>query len=147
MGRWKFIPVAPYMLSNLQFPCSRSLICFGDDAAGKASGVNACSCLATFLAVFMIWLAAGGNAEPELYPRPDGSVYICGESDSVGVPDDPLSIQPREDACDNLEVTFAHPLLSNLRLSKRLQTPACKDANPVPDLPEAKRVGCCVRSP
>ena len=60
------------------------------------------------------WLAAGGNAEPELYPRPDGSVYICGESDSVGVPDDPLSIQPREDACDNLEVSFVHPLSTDL---------------------------------
>ena len=54
----------------------------------------------------MQWTAmhAGGQAEPELYSRPDGTMYVCGESDSVGVPDDPLSIQPREGACDKLEV-------------------------------------------
>ncbi|KAK9844748.1 hypothetical protein WJX74_006279 [Apatococcus lobatus] len=65
-----------------------------------------------------------GNAEPELYPRPDGSVYICGESDSVGVPDDPLSIQPREDACDNLEA-YAGMVSSALREGATVKRQAC----------------------
>lgn len=56
-----------------------------------------------------VWLTrclfgAGQRKEPEVYPRPDGTVYICGESDSSAVPDDPLSITPRADAMTALQV-------------------------------------------
>ncbi|KAK9863165.1 hypothetical protein WJX84_002101 [Apatococcus fuscideae] len=67
---------------------------------------------------------ADGQAEPELYPRPDGSVYICGESDSVGVPDDPLTIQPREDACDKLEA-YAGMVSSSLKDGSTVTRQAC----------------------
>lgn len=39
-----------------------------------------------------------------MYPRPDGTVYVCGESDDSAVPDDPLSITPRADAMTALKV-------------------------------------------
>ncbi|KAK9904744.1 hypothetical protein WJX75_001711 [Coccomyxa subellipsoidea] len=42
--------------------------------------------------------SSGERKEPEVYPRPDGTVYVCGESDDSAVPDDPLSISPRADA-------------------------------------------------
>ncbi|CAL8464301.1 g3836 [Coccomyxa elongata] len=47
--------------------------------------------------------SSGQRTEPEVYPRPDGTVYICGESDSSAVPDDPLSITPRADAMTALQ--------------------------------------------
>ena len=31
-------------------------------------------------------MCAGKHKEPEVYPRPDGTVYICGESDGAAVP-------------------------------------------------------------
>lgn len=48
--------------------------------------------------------AVGKKSDPEVYPRPDGTVYICGESEYVDVPDDPATIGPREDAIANLQV-------------------------------------------
>ena len=93
--------------------------------------------------------SAGRHTDPEVYPRPDGTVniststvyylqehkecaehmqrpcgvliempagsspacerplhlqvYICGEADSVGLPDDPISIQPRASAMKSLQ--------------------------------------------
>ena len=49
-------------------------------------------------------------------------VYICGEADSVELPDDPLSIQPRASAMKSLQAspvtcsthvgrTFQHPIM------------------------------------
>ncbi|CAK0761244.1 hypothetical protein CVIRNUC_002841 [Coccomyxa viridis] len=47
--------------------------------------------------------SSGRHTDPEVYPRPDGTVYICGESDSVSLPDDPMSIQPRASAMKSLQ--------------------------------------------
>ncbi|EIE18649.1 D-amino acid oxidase, partial [Coccomyxa subellipsoidea C-169] len=47
--------------------------------------------------------SSGQRKEPEVYPRPDGSVYICGESDDSRLPDDPLAITPRGDAMTALQ--------------------------------------------
>lgn len=44
----------------------------------------------------------GRSKEPEIYPRPDGTIYICGESDGSALPDHPGDIQPREEACQKL---------------------------------------------
>jgi len=30
--------------------------------------------------------------DPEIYPREDGTVYVCGESDNVPLPDDPEDV-------------------------------------------------------
>ena len=47
---------------------------------------------------------AESHADPEVYPRPDGTVYICGEAETVDVPDDPADIQPRKAAVKALQV-------------------------------------------
>ncbi len=40
--------------------------------------------------------------DPELYPRPDDTVYMCGNSDNVPLPSDPADITPSEAACEGL---------------------------------------------
>ena len=52
----------------------------------------------------VVWAWTGRHADPEVYPRPDGSVYICGEGESVPLPDDPLTIQSNSTAKANLMV-------------------------------------------
>ena len=42
------------------------------------------------------------SKEPEIYPRPDGTVYVCGEGDEEPLPDNPADIQPNPTACKNL---------------------------------------------
>lgn len=53
---------------------------------------------------------------PEIYPRPDGTVYICGYADEEPMPDNPVNVQPSEVACEKLE-QFA-----------KLVSPALQDA-------------------
>jgi len=43
----------------------------------------------------------GEHFEPEVYPRPDGEVYICGMAENVNLPD-PASVQPTEGACQKI---------------------------------------------
>ena len=44
-------------------------------------------------ALFVEYLEdSGARLSPEIYPRPDGEVYVCGLSDGLPLPDDPLSI-------------------------------------------------------
>lgn len=43
---------------------------------------------------------------PEIYPRPDGTVYICGYADNELLPDNPSHVKPSEEACNKL-VEFA----------------------------------------
>ena len=42
-----------------------------------------------------------------MYPRPDGTVYVCGEGDDDALPDDPKDVEFLADKCkklkDNLE--------------------------------------------
>jgi hypothetical protein len=56
------------------------------------------------------WACVESHADPEVYPRPDGSVYICGEAESVEVPEDPATIRPRASATASLQVSHALPL-------------------------------------
>jgi glycine/D-amino acid oxidase-like deaminating enzyme len=41
---------------------------------------------------------AGERLAPEVYPRPDGEVYLCGLSEEVALPDSPELVQPRPEA-------------------------------------------------
>ena len=41
-------------------------------------------------------------AEPEFYPRPDGTVYVCGESDNVPLPARAVDVTADETACAHL---------------------------------------------
>jgi glycine/D-amino acid oxidase-like deaminating enzyme len=65
-------------------------------------------------AVFVEYRDEAGNAlSPEIYPRPDGQVYVCGMADNLPLPEHPESVAPNADAC---------AFLRNLagRLSSRL---------------------------
>ena len=43
------------------------------------------------------------SGEPELYPRPDGTVYACGFSDDVAMPDDAKDVKPNKQSCAALK--------------------------------------------
>jgi glycine/D-amino acid oxidase-like deaminating enzyme len=47
-------------------------------------------------------LASGGALEPEIVPRPDGDVYVCGMADPTPLPDAPEAVEVNEAACDVL---------------------------------------------
>jgi len=62
--------------------------------------------------------------EPEIYPRPDGTVYVCGNGDDAILPEDPASIIPNPEACENLQ-NMTRSLSSHLRDAKLLKDQAC----------------------
>ena len=43
--------------------------------------------------------AEGRQLEPEIIPRPDGEVYVCGMADPAPLPDSPDQVEVREAAC------------------------------------------------
>ncbi len=50
-------------------------------------------------ALFASYVTADGEQlEPEIYPRPDGEVYLCGLSDTTPLPERPELVQPRPEA-------------------------------------------------
>ena len=54
-------------------------------------------------ALFVDYRAADGRAfEPEIVPRPDGSVYVCGMADPATLPDAPEGVSVDPIACDTL---------------------------------------------
>lgn len=54
----------------------------------------------------------GRQSAPEVYPRPDGTVYICGEGDSAPLPDDPAAIQPSPATINALQASKPNALLA-----------------------------------
>jgi glycine/D-amino acid oxidase-like deaminating enzyme len=44
-------------------------------------------------------LADGRRLEPEIFPRPDGEVYVCGMADPAPLPDSPEGVLVSEEAC------------------------------------------------
>ena len=46
--------------------------------------------------------ADGRHLEPEIFPRPDGEVYVCGMADPAPLPDSPDAVQVSEASCDVL---------------------------------------------
>ena len=54
-------------------------------------------------ALFVDYRTADGRAlEPEIFPRPDGEVYICGMADPAPLPDSPDAVEVDDAACDVL---------------------------------------------
>jgi len=45
----------------------------------------------------------GERLDPEVYPRPDGEVYMCGFSKSASLPEDPSQVKPKEGMCARLK--------------------------------------------
>jgi len=51
-------------------------------------------------ALFMDYRMAGGRSlEPEIIPRPDGEVYVCGMADPQPLPDSAEGVEVSEEAC------------------------------------------------
>jgi len=44
----------------------------------------------------------GRKTEPEIYPRPDGEVYISGEPEATALPDDPAEVSVDPVLCNNI---------------------------------------------
>jgi glycine/D-amino acid oxidase-like deaminating enzyme len=54
-------------------------------------------------ALFVDYRTADGRAlEPEIFPRPDGEVYVCGMADPAPLPDSPEAVEVNEGSCDTL---------------------------------------------
>lgn len=68
--------------------------------------------------------ASGEQLEPEVYPRPDGEVYLCGLSDSTTLPERPEWVQPRPDAGAILQA-IAATLSSSLADLQPQRVQAC----------------------
>ena len=48
----------------------------------------------------MDYRTADGHAlEPEIFPRPDGDVYVCGMADPAPLPDRPEDVTVNDEAC------------------------------------------------
>lgn len=68
--------------------------------------------------------AQGEQHSPEIFPRPDGDVYVCGMSDASPVPEDPDQVQVSVEACDTLQ-RMAASLSSALVDAQRTRSQAC----------------------
>ena len=76
-------------------------------------------------------------AEPELYPRPDGTVYVCGgcSADPVPLPDDPAEVSVDQEACRQIKA-LAGQISEELREAESYQSSACylphsRDGSPI----------------
>jgi glycine/D-amino acid oxidase-like deaminating enzyme len=51
-------------------------------------------------ALFVDYRTADGRAlEPEIFPRPEGEVYVCGMADPAPLPDSPELVEVNDDSC------------------------------------------------
>jgi len=51
-------------------------------------------------ALFVDYRTGDGRAlEPEIFPRPEGEVYVCGMADPAPLPDAPEGVEVNEDSC------------------------------------------------
>ena len=76
-------------------------------------------------ALFAEYQDEGGvHDSPEVYPRPDGEVYVCGLSDDTPVPESPETVRPREGSCDALN-RFAKALSPRLLNAQLIRRQAC----------------------
>lgn len=75
-------------------------------------------------ALFLEWRDAYGSANPEIFPRADGTTYVCALSSDSPLPFDPADVGPDEGAFDRLEAMCAE-ISPVLRDSKVLARQAC----------------------
>lgn len=86
-------------------------------------------------AFFTNWKSPEGELlHPEVYPRPDGTVYICGMGGNFDIPDDPKQVVPTPGACETLE-TFAKVLSPNLGNANLEKQQSCCLPTPKGDVP------------
>lgn len=87
-------------------------------------------------ALFVEFVADPGEARsPEVVPRADGEVYVCGISDEQPLPVDPSMVSVRDEACDELHALSGvlSTALGRGRVVRRqaCYRPICKDALPI----------------
>lgn len=66
----------------------------------------------------------GRDRSPEIYPRPDGTVYMCGEGDRVPLPDCPTDVTPNQESCSKLK-QMTEEISSNLAEAEVEESQAC----------------------
>jgi glycine/D-amino acid oxidase-like deaminating enzyme len=73
-------------------------------------------------ALFMDYRTVSGRAlEPEIFPRPDGEVYVCGMADRQPLPESAEGVEVSEEACDVLAGAAARvsSALASARIVRR----------------------------
>ncbi|MDX1514442.1 MAG: FAD-dependent oxidoreductase, partial [Gammaproteobacteria bacterium] len=86
-------------------------------------------------ALFVEFVSGAAGESPEVVPRADGEVYLCGISDDLPLPSDPLEVVVNESSCERLH-DLAGRLSRILGRGKVTRTqacyrPICADAMPV----------------
>lgn len=87
-------------------------------------------------ALFVEYQTSEGDVHsPEVFPRPDGTVYVCGISDETPLPLDPAGVAPAEGACERLLAMTLRiaPVLGDAELvaSGACYRPVAQDAMPL----------------
>ena len=77
----------------------------------------------------------GGSCSPEIVPRADGDVYVCGISDEQPLPEDPSRVTVRDTACEELHALsgMLSTALGQGEVVRRqaCYRPVCADALPI----------------
>jgi glycine/D-amino acid oxidase-like deaminating enzyme len=87
-------------------------------------------------ALFVEYEAADGSVDsPEVFPRPDGTTYVCGLSSEAPLPLDPAEVMPDPGACERLRTmtaTFA-PALAQAEIvaAQACYRPIARDGLPL----------------
>jgi len=87
-------------------------------------------------ALFLDYRASDGrHLEPEIFPRPDGEVYVCGMADPSPLPDSPEAVEVNEASCAILARAAGRvsTALAGARISRRqaCYRPVTDDGLPV----------------
>ena len=86
-------------------------------------------------ALFLEHRDAGGDASAEVYPRADGTTYVCAISSESPVPPDPAGVTPDAGAAERLEAICAElsPVLARARVLARqaCHRPVMRDGLPL----------------
>ena len=98
-------------------------------------------------ALFLELREASGDVDsPEVYPRPDGTTYVCGLSSESPLPVDPARVEPDAGAIDRLRAMCARasPVLAGARVlaAQACYRPVTRDGLPL--LGAAGPAGCFV---
>ncbi len=80
-------------------------------------------------------LHGGGTLSPEIYPRPDGTIYVCGLSSEQPLTDDPASVMPDAGAASQIRDAAATvaPVLttSEILAEQACYRPVIRDGLPL----------------
>jgi glycine/D-amino acid oxidase-like deaminating enzyme len=87
-------------------------------------------------ALFLEYQEATGEVQaPELFPRPDGTTYVCGISSESPLPVDPAAVVPDPDAIERLQriCNRVSPVLAsaNIRARQACYRPITRDGLPL----------------